>query len=184
MDDLGDTAGAAHLGESEFASSVLYLYACCDLRQLEQNLGSRASGTRMTDDEAYKLARKSLPALVRAIAEATPTGKKTGTAPHTPAEYIEVVVRRGAPLSFANAFMKPVGTHDGDGDVMAGSIARLATHRDTIEGAYGRDKDARNRFVLSLRPVDNAKGETVKTMDELAQKLALALDAISVKDEP
>jgi CRISPR system Cascade subunit CasC len=180
VDDLGEEPGAGHLGESEFASSVLYLYACCDLEQLEKNLGARTADGRVADKEARKLARESLPALVRAMAEATPKGKKTGTAPHTPAEYVEVVVRRGAPLSFANAFLKPVRVRtDGDDDVMSSSIARLVEHRDRIEDAYSRDKDTLARFVLCLRDVDGgaAKKHQVKTIDEVATKLAAILDA-------
>ena len=180
VDDLSEEPGAGHLGESEFASSVLYLYACCDLGELERNLGARGKGGRTSDGEALKLARKALPALVRAVAEATPKGKKTGTAPHTPAEYLEVIVRHGAPLSFANAFTKPVGGREESGDVMASSIARFASHRDRIEGAYGRDADAVARFVLCLRDVDGAvpAGREVKTIEELAKKLSAALDAL------
>lgn len=180
VDDLGEGTGAGHLGESEFASSVLYLYACCDLGQLEHNLGARTTDGRISDGEAVKLARKSLPALVRAIAEATPRGKKNGTAPHTPAEYVEVVVRRGAPLSFANAFSKPVVGAEEDGDVMAASIARFAQHRDRMEVAYGRDKDAVARFILCLRDIRDAapNGNEVKSIDELAKKLGERLDSM------
>jgi CRISPR system Cascade subunit CasC len=180
VDDLGEDPGAGHLGETEFASSVLYLYACCDLAQLSANLGARGEDGRVPDDEARELAKKSLPALVRAIAEATPKGKKTGTAPHTPAEYVEVVVRRGAPLSFANAFAKPVAAIEGDGDVMAASIRRLAIHRDRVESAYGRDTDAIARFVLCLRDVDGATPANagVASIIELAAKLATKLDEL------
>ena len=180
VDDLGEDPGASHLGETEFASSVLYLYACCDLAQLVANLGARGKDGRVPDEEARALAKKSLPALARAMAEATPKGKKTGTAPHTPAEYVEVVVRRGAPLSFANAFTKPVASRDADGDVMAASIQRLASHRTRIETAYGRDKDAIARFVLCLRDVDGATPSQagVTSISELATKLASTLDSL------
>jgi CRISPR system Cascade subunit CasC len=178
VDDLGEEPGAGHLGESEYASSVLYLYACCDLEQLEKNLGARTAAGRATDEEARKLARKSLPALVRAIAQATPKGKKTGTAPHTRAEYVEVVVRKNAPLSFANAFIKPVSARADGGDVMAASIGRLIKHRDRVESAYGHDTDAVARFVLCLRDVDPgaAKEYQVKTIHEVAAGLADALN--------
>lgn len=180
VDDLSSETGAGHLGESEFASSVLYLYACCDLGQLEQNLGKRTENGRTSDSEAVTLARQSLPALVRAMAEATPTGKKTGTAPHTPAEFVEVVVRRGAPLSFANAFAKPVDSREHGGDVMAASINRFATHRDRLESAYGRDADVLDRFVLCLRDVKNAvpAKDEVQTIAELATKLAKSLASL------
>lgn len=177
VDDRGEDPGAGHLGETEFASSVLYMYACCDLAQLNRNLGARGKDGRVPDDEARELAKKSLPALVRAMAEATPKGKKTGTAPHTPAEYVEVVIRRGAPLSFANAFAKPVAAIEGDGDVMVASIRRLATHRNRVETAYGRDTDAIARFVLCLRDVDEATpaDTQVASINELAAKLAAKL---------
>jgi CRISPR system Cascade subunit CasC len=180
VDDLGDSAGAGHLGESEFASSVLYLYACCDLGQLEENLGARSEKGRVADVHSRELARRSLPALVRALAEATPIGKKTGTAPHTPAEYIEVVVRRGAPLSYANAFLKPVDARR-DGDVMQSSIANLVQHRTKIETAYARDKDALARFVLALRDVEGAapRGQDVATVDELATRLGDVLREVA-----
>ena len=183
MDDLGEEPPAGHLGETEFASSVLYLYACCDLGQLEQNLGARTTERRAPDTEAIALARKSLPAVVRAMAEATPKGKRTGTAPHTPAEYVEVIVRRGVPLSFANAFTKPVDGREEDGDVMAASIARFAKYRDRIETADGRDGDAVARVVLCLRDVDGAvpKGHEVRTIGALATQLAAALDTLPVQ---
>jgi len=179
VDDLSDQPGAGHLGETEFASSVFYLYSCCDLAQLEQNLGRRGEHGRTADQEARDLARKSLPALVRAVAEATPKGKKTGTAPYTPAEYVEVVVRQGAPLSFANAFTKPVDGREEGGDVVAASIARFVKHRDRVEHAYGRDRDVQARFVLSLRDIEDppTKKSQVATIDELTSKLAAVLQA-------
>jgi CRISPR system Cascade subunit CasC len=176
VDDLGDTSGAGHLGESEYASSVMYLYACCDLAQLATNLGARREGGRQVDDEARKLARKSMPALLRAIAEATPKGKKNGTAPHTPAEYVEVVVRRGAPLSLANAFLKPVDAHEEAGDVMAASIQRLEKHRDRIEEAYGRTSDVVARYVLRLR--GDAQAGDVSTMSALTRQLTEKLETL------
>ena len=182
VDDLMDGSSAGHLGETEFASSVVYLYACCNLAQLAQNLGARSKDGRTTDEEALALARRSLPPLVRAMAEATPRGKQTGTAPHTPAEYVEVVIRNGAPLSFANAFSRPVDAREKDGDVMAASVQRLADHRRKLETAYGRDQDALGRFVLCLPDVEHAipEGSGVHTIRELSEKLAGALEAVSV----
>jgi CRISPR system Cascade subunit CasC len=175
VDDLGDSTGAGHLGESEYASSVLYLYACCDLDQLERNLGRRSVEGRMPDGEARQLAKKSLPAIVRAIAEATPQGKKTGTAPYTPAEYIEVVVRHGAPMSFANAFLKPVDAREAEGDVMEASIQRLVDHRERVEASYGRNKDTIARFVLQLR----GKVGSVATLEQLERELSTCLEKIT-----
>ena len=174
VDDLGDEPGAGHLGESEFAqlrAVPVRLLRSAAARGQPRSAHSGWPHGRCRGDGAREA---SLPALVRAVAEATPKGKKTGTAPHTPAEFIEVVVRRGAPLSFANAFAKPVNAREEGGDVMAASIARYAGHRDRVEEAYGRDKDALARFTLCLRDVEGAvpKGDDVKFIDELANKLA------------
>ena len=153
-------------------------------RSSSRTWGARTAKGRTSDDEAKALARKSLPALVRAMAEATPKGKKTGTAPHTPAEYVEVVVRRGAPLSFANAFLKPVDGPKEGGDVMAASITRLSKHRDRVEHAYGRDADAVARFVLCLSDVEGvvpARAQAVDTVMDLAKRLATALAKLPVE---
>lgn len=177
VDDLKQTTGAGHLGETEFASSVMYLYAVCDLHQLRTNLGRRAGANRTIDEEATKLAARSLGALVRAIAVATPTGKKTGTAPYAPAEYVEVVVRKGQPMSYVNAFTKPISARDGD--VMAGSITNLTKHRARIESAYSATPEA--RFVLSLR--DEAKGEQ-RSLADLSTALEATLLAIPALSGP
>ena len=178
VDDLAEEAGAGYLGEREYASSVLYLYACCDLAQLERNLGRRSGGGREADEEAARLARRSLPAVVRALTQAVPRGTRTGSAPNTPAEYVEIVVRNGAPLSFANAFLKAVDARDSDGDVMAASISRLSDHRNALEAAYGRAPGPGKRLVMSLRDAGGLNsGDAVKTIDELGQRLALALDS-------
>jgi len=173
VDDLGDTSGAGHLGETELASSVLYLYACCDLSQLQTNVAERKDGERVIDQEAIDLAARSLGSIARAMACATPTGKRTGTAPYTPAEYLEVIVRRGMPLSFANAFTSPVKGKDGD--VMDASIGKLVAHREKLETAFGRPDDVIARQVLSLREVGKGDKSSLidlaKTLEEKIKSL-------------
>lgn len=171
VDDLGEGSGAGHLGESEFASSVLYLFASCDLAQLQTNLGERKGNKRVVDGQATTLAARSLAAIAKAMALATPTGKRTGTAPYTPAAYLEVVVRRQHPLSLANAFLQPV-VPKGDDDVMNVSIGRLIAERDRNEAAFGLVPEA--RFVLALHPDFSAKAN-VSTLAELGQKLEALL---------
>jgi CRISPR system Cascade subunit CasC len=173
VDDLGEGSGAGHLGESEFASSVLYLFASCDLGQLQTNLGERNGNQRVVDGEARTLAARSLASIAKAMALATPTGKRTGTAPYTPAAYLEVVVRRQHPLSLANAFLQPVAPK-GEDDVMAVSIERLVAERQRNEAAFGLVPDA--RFVLSLRPEFSSEGN-VKTLADLGEKLEALLGA-------
>lgn len=158
VDDLATGPGAAHIGESEFASSVFYKYAVCDMKQLHQSL-----------DGDSALAARAMKAIALAVARAVPIGKKNSTAPQNPADYLEVVVRRDAPVSLANAFLKPV-VPTRDGDVMDESIRHLRAQAARYDAAYGAD--VLGRFVLSLRNVQLGASVTAcATLGELAAKV-------------
>lgn len=159
VDDRAQTTGAGHIGEAEFASSVFYQYAVCDWRTLKDNL--RGDGA---------LAARAMRALAHAMAREVPKGKKNGTAPQNPADYLEVVVRRDAPISLTNAYSQPVT--DKHGDVMDESIRLLRKHSSRYEEAYSAPDDVLGRFVLSLRdlPGDEPRKETrTKTLRALAE---------------
>lgn len=175
VDDLQQSTGAGHLGESEFASSVMYLYAACDLGQLQNNLGERKGDERIVDKEARLLAARSLGAIVKAACCSTPTGKRTGTAPYAPAEYVEVVLRRGQPVSYANAFTSSVKAKDGD--VMDRSIQKLVAHREVLEKAF--DAEPQSRFVLSLRDVAKGDHGSLKALADAVQNRIIELEAAS-----
>ncbi|HEX7602758.1 MAG TPA: type I-E CRISPR-associated protein Cas7/Cse4/CasC, partial [Polyangiaceae bacterium] len=81
--------------------------------------------------------------------------KRNGTAPHTPADFLEVVVRRDAPVSLANAFLKPVRPR-AEADVMDVSIAALRTQAMKYDAAYG-DAGVVARYRLCLRESEDAK---------------------------
>lgn len=158
VDDLATGTGAGHIGESEFASSVFYKYAVCDLRQLHDGL-----------DGDGALAARAMRAIALAVARAVPIGKKNSTAPQNPADYLEVVVRRDAPVSLANAFLKPV-VPTSQADVMDESIRLLRAQAFRYDGAYGAD--VVGRFVLPLRDVELGSGVTrCATLGELAGKV-------------
>ena len=159
VDDERGEAGAGHLGETEFAQSVLYEYACCDVAQLRGNLG---------EDEA--LAGKALGAVARAMARAVPTGKKNSTAPNSPADYIEVVLRHDQPVSLVNAFLKPVRP-DANQDAMEVSIKRLRERAEVYEQAYGQN-DVVARMVLSpLVKVEGAYAGLGKLVEDVGKKV-------------
>lgn len=159
VDDLSNETGAGHLGETEFAASVFYKYAVCDYRALVRNLGGDA-----------ELAKRGLKAIAQAMARAVPIGKKNSTAPHNPADYVEVVLRQDAPLSLANAFLKPVRPQGDKGDVMDISIERLREQAKKYDEAYGKAHIV-DRFALSLR-----EGGDVKSLNDLVEKLGKRLD--------
>lgn len=153
VDDRANEPGAGHVGEAELCASVLYEYAVCDVPLLVAHLG----GDRAL---AAKAMRAITLAMCRSIFE---KAKRNGTAPHTPADFLEVVVRGDAPVSLANAFLKPVRP-EGDADVMDVSIARLTSLGTKYDEVYGKEHRL-GRFVLNLRDV---QASTHKTLKDLA----------------
>jgi CRISPR system Cascade subunit CasC len=188
IDDLsGDVPGAGFIGETEFTSSVMYMYAVCNLNQLASNLTPRVvrGGDASANEESWRVAKTVQSVIAEAMACATPTGKANTSAPFTPAQYVEVVVRDDEPLSYADAFLKPVDPREADGDVMVASIARLARHRNMMEQAYSRQPGA--RIVMDVR-----QGPDAEHMDDQSRfkvqsmaQLRAALDIVlSMKRDP
>jgi hypothetical protein len=87
-----------------------------------------------------------------------------------------VVVRRDAPISLTNAFIKPVRHRDGS-DVMAGSIRALRESATGYAKAYSEPGDVVGRYVLCLRDgFDTEDGETrCKSLGALTTHVANAL---------
>lgn len=119
-------AGAGFMGIFEFGAGVFYQYLNVNADLLVENLGGDVS-----------LARQAVSGLVEAVAIANPTGKQNSTAAVPRAGYL--LVERGnlAPRTLANAFLRPVGTHDGGDSLLAASVSALQKHRDDIDQAYG-----------------------------------------------
>ncbi len=149
VDDLktpAEDAGAGFIGEAGFGAGVFYLYVCVDRDLLVTNLG----GDR-------DLARKSLEALVRAVATASPSGKRNSFANHVRAEFILAEKGDAQPRTLANAFLKPVGK----GDQTALSAAALAKKREEFVQVYGQDWTADVRLQVGAK--DSA------TLDQIAE---------------
>ncbi len=80
VDDLkrrAEDAGAGFVGEAGFGAGVYYLYVCADRELLVKNLGGDTA-----------LAARGLDALVRALATASPSGKRNSFANHVRPEFI------------------------------------------------------------------------------------------------
>jgi CRISPR system Cascade subunit CasC len=176
VDDLkpkDEDAGAGHLGETEFAQSVLYQYAVCDWKALLENLKGYG-------EKSKEVAARAMKAIALAATRAVPVGKKNSTAPQNPADYVEIIVRRDAPISLANAFLKPVSVRDGDDrDVMDLSIERLRTLRAAYHRAYSKDDDVLGRFVLSLRELHAPKNGTEEGKGGKGEVRADSLSALA-----
>lgn len=149
VDDLKraeEDAGAGFIGESGFGAGIFYLYICVDRVLLAENLGGDTA-----------LAQRSVEALVRAAAVASPSGKKNSYANHVRAEFILAELGDGQPRTLAGAFTRPVS---GD-DHTAASIEALRAKRDEFTAAYG--KDWSEERVLQVGASDSA------TLDDLAR---------------
>jgi CRISPR system Cascade subunit CasC len=167
VDDLATNGASGLLGDAEMASSVFYKYAVCDLVSLRKTL--------LIGGEDRALAAKGLAALAHAVARAVPIGKKNSTAANNPAEYLEIIVRRDAPVSLANAFLKPVIPQP-NSDVMDCSIAALRDHSDRFTKAYGEGK-IEKRFVISMRDLEGVATQSLPDALKALEALLARIDA-------
>ena len=125
VDDLNsgeEDMGAGHIGETEFASGLFYLYLCINRDLLIENLGGNK-----------ELANKSLAALVEAAAKVAPTGKQNSFASRAYASYILAEKGEQQPRSLSVAYLKPVRGED----VLVKAIDEIETKRANMEKSYG-----------------------------------------------
>lgn len=126
VDDLNrgeEDVGAGHMGETEFAAGLFYLYVCIDRDLLVENLQG---------DEA--LAKASLASLLEAAATISPTGKQNSFGSRAYASYILAEKGSRQPRSLSVAFLSPVRDRE---DMLGASIARLEETRAMMEKVYG-----------------------------------------------
>jgi CRISPR system Cascade subunit CasC len=126
VDDLNngdDNAGAAHIGELEFASGLFYNYVCINRTLLADNLGG--------DGE---LVNKALRALVEAAAKVAPTGKQNSFASRAYASYIMAEKGTQQPRSLSVAFLKALNGKD----LLDESISALRDTNGKMESVYGK----------------------------------------------
>lgn len=131
VDDLNkgeDDAGAAHLGETEFASGLFYTYICIDKTLLVTNL-----------DGNKDLAAAAIKSLIEAATKVAPTGKQNSFASRAYASYLLVEKGEQQPRSLSVAYLAAI--HDSK-DLLGTSIAALKETRNKMDAVYGRCWDA------------------------------------------
>lgn len=131
VDDLNngeDDAGAAHIGESEFAAGLFYLYICIDKELLIKNLSG--------DED---LADKTLAAMIESAATVAPTGKQNSYASRARASYILCETGNQQPRSLSVAFLKPVRS----GNILESAIKQLNQTSQNMDKVYGDCADNR-----------------------------------------
>jgi CRISPR system Cascade subunit CasC len=131
VDDLNkgdEDLGAGHMGETEFAAGLFYLYACIDRELLKENLGGD-----------QKLANQTLAALIECAATIAPTGKQNSFASRARASYMLCEKGDQQPRSLSVAFLKPVA----GSDLLTAAIESLNQTVSNMDKVYGTCADAR-----------------------------------------
>lgn len=131
VDDLNtrdEDLGAGHMGETEFASGLFYLYVCIDRDLLIRNLGNDAA-----------LADRSIGALVECIAKIGPTGKQATFASRAYASYIQIEKGVQQPRSLAVSFLKPIRGKD----LLSDAIQAFEETQRHMDEAYGACAESR-----------------------------------------
>ncbi|CUJ61047.1 type I-E CRISPR-associated protein Cas7/Cse4/CasC [Achromobacter xylosoxidans] len=168
VDDLrgDDETGAGMIGQVEFNSATFYRYAVLDLNKLHENLQG--------DGDLVVCAAE---AFAKAMALAVPSGKQNTFAAQNLPEFIGISLRRGVPMSLANAFEKPVAARQ-DRGLLEQSVERLAQYDNKVSAVYGSDHD--RWLVLDMTGCwPDGKGEKVPRLDALAEQVrAMAVSAL------
>ena len=136
VDDLNqgeDDMGAGHLGETEFAAGLFYLYICIDKGLLIQNLSGNED-----------LANQTLAAIIESAATVAPTGKQNSFGSRARASYMLCETGNQQPRSLSVAFLSPVP----EGDMLGSAIKKLSETMENMDKVYG--PCAENRNTMSV----------------------------------
>ena len=138
VDDLSEKyredSGSAHIGETDFAAGLFYLYICIDRSLLTENLS-----------ENENAASESLKALVKSAATISPSGKQNSFASRARASYIRSELGDQQPRSLAIAFLEPVNKR---GDMLKKAIEKLEKERENMDRAYGKCANSTQSMIV------------------------------------
>lgn len=162
IDDLksDNEPGADMIGDIEFNSCTYYKYLNVHWEELIKNLGN--------DRE---VAQRAVLALLPAAVLSHPSGKQNSFGAFNPPDFVLVEVSdRNLPVSYANAFLKPV---NGFGNsMMANSIKQMSDYVARLSEVYGL-KPQRAYFSIGDHAFLDLKAQ--KSLDQLVQWLASQL---------
>lgn len=125
VDDLNageDDMGAGHMGDTEFAAGLFYLYICIDYELLTNNLTGNID-----------LANKTVSALIESAATIAPSGKQNSFASRARASYILCEKGDQQPRSLSVSYIKPISAPD----ILTSSIKQLNETRANMDKVYG-----------------------------------------------
>ncbi len=165
VDDLqpNEETGAEMIGDVEYNSSTYYKYINVHWEGLVENLG---------DDKS--VARKTILALLEAAALAQPSGKQNTFAAQNLPDLILVEVReKNLPVSYANAFIKPV-RQDSKHTLMDSAVEKLGDYMTQIGATY--DLAALDcRALTATQNYALPEAKTLSSLSKLQEWLAAQL---------
>ena len=163
VDDLNrDDKGAGHIGERGFGAGLFYQYVCVNRELLASNLG---------DDAA--LAKRSIGALLHAIAKVPPTGMQNSHGSRAYASYMLAEKGDQQPRSLVQAFLKPVKPGD-DGDMLELAVAAVERRCNNFDSVYGPCAEQRRRLDVENPDRKVKPGEPLGAIGSLAELVAFA----------
>lgn len=149
VDDLNrgdEDQGAGHLGETEFAAGLFYLYACINKEALIENLGGGNNA---------KLAQNTLRAFIEAMATVAPTGKQNSFASRARASFILCEKGSQQPRALSVAYLDPIES----GNMLNAAIDTLLEKRDNMDKVYGPCADQHR--IMNAETGDGALKEII-----------------------
>lgn len=189
-------SGTDGMGDAEFTSACYYSYFNVDFDALIDNLTGKAIKHDLDDSKdrpaAKERACKAVIGLLKAAIFERPTGKFNSMATPSLPTLVLVEVRDGhVPVSYANAFARPVDPKNEErqnenGQIERVDLPRVSANRlieeaNRITKAFGREAKARLLFTGGAEvgaSLENGAvpAETVGCVDDLVTKLRTALD--------
>src|SRR5690606_32184402 len=156
----------------EYTSACYYKYFSIDLDGFVDNLVGQNGAVESEEElaRARALAVRTTLAFFEAAVFASPSGKQNTFAAHQLPDAILVEVRdRKIPVSYTNAFVKPVTAGRGE-DLVERSIVALKEHVELITEKFSLAAAA--RFWFTTGDVAIADTQTCETLADLKEQLA------------
>ncbi len=158
VDDISGESGAGFIGDTTFNSATYYKYFSIDWNALVRNL--------QNDKEIAAIAVR---ALIKAAMFAIPSGKQNSFAAHNLPDLALIEVKENnVPLSYANAFIKPVRATP-QLSLMEASAKALQDYVVVINDMYGLKAQ---RAFLSSIPFELESAKRCDTLDQLLEWLS------------
>ena len=171
MDDLlkiGEEAGADMIGDIDYNSCCYYEYASIDTDALLENLKNVP--------EKNQLVAKLIPALLKAMAFANPSGKQNTFAGQTLPALVMIECKDvKIPLSYVNAFEEPVPSWGKNPKIVENSIHKLSAYVDSMDNAYGLENTMRAWFAPMVPNIHPAQASVFANYNEMIKAVAAVM---------